>query len=80
MLRSFTKVNGQSHTYLDDTPLAPSGGTDNPRGQQPGPRRVRTIRSSTKRSMHDPHRYHMSSLTPGVTAHQRPPTTPSQIR
>jgi hypothetical protein len=29
---------------------------------------------------HDPHQYHMSSLTPGVTAHQRPPTTPSQIR
>jgi hypothetical protein len=23
---------------------------------------------------------HMSSLTPGATAHQRPPTTPSQIR
>jgi lactate dehydrogenase-like 2-hydroxyacid dehydrogenase len=22
MLRSFTKVNSQSHTYLDDTPLA----------------------------------------------------------
>jgi hypothetical protein len=29
---------------------------------------------------HGPHRYDMSSLTPGVTAHQRPPTTPSQIR
>lgn len=57
MLRSFTKVNGQSHTYLDDTPLAHrtcvrrkggrrSGGSERSEGEvQFWPMRVTAARS-----------------------------------